>query len=382
MTLYRSSLVASLFLLSAVSPGCGGKDTTTDTAADTGTTTTDGGALDGGTSDGAGSDGAGSDGATTATDADGDGFTEEEGDCDDNNAAISPGLAETCNGIDDNCDGNIDEGFTDTDADGTADCVDVEECDGVDNNGDGNIDEGFDVDGDGVTSCADTPDCDDNDAGRSPLLAEVPGDEIDNDCDLLVDEGDWAYGDLVISELMINPLAVSDGDGEWFEVVNQSGRSVFLNGLTITSDTGETHTVDTSELLTLEPDAMAVFGLNGDTSANGGVSITVDYDDIYLLNTVDSLAISAGDVMLDDVSWGTGTTMISGASWSLDDIYLSADGNDGTAGWCLSRSQWADGSDLGTPGAENDLCSIIDHDGDGFLIDDGDCDDRRADVYP
>ena len=44
-------------------------------------------------------------------DADGDGFTPIQGDCNDGSAAIHPGAAETCNGIDDNCNGQIDEGL-------------------------------------------------------------------------------------------------------------------------------------------------------------------------------------------------------------------------------------------------------------------------------
>jgi hypothetical protein len=39
-------------------------------------------------------------------------LTATSGDCDDSDAAVNPGAIEVCNGIDDNCDGNIDEGCT------------------------------------------------------------------------------------------------------------------------------------------------------------------------------------------------------------------------------------------------------------------------------
>lgn len=44
-----------------------------------------------------------------AFDSDGDGYTIENGDCDDAAASVFPNAEESCNGIDDNCDGQIDE---------------------------------------------------------------------------------------------------------------------------------------------------------------------------------------------------------------------------------------------------------------------------------
>ena len=44
-------------------------------------------------------------------DADGDGFSPADGDCQDSDPAINPGASEVCdNGVDDNCDGSVDEG--------------------------------------------------------------------------------------------------------------------------------------------------------------------------------------------------------------------------------------------------------------------------------
>ncbi len=132
------------------------------------------------------------DGDCTATtfyrDVDGDGFGDAAGpyeactapeghvdnalDCDDVDAAVHPEAAESCNGTDDDCDGEVDEGtagdtpwYADGDGDGYGDPEDVlEACTAPA----GRVDNGLD--------------CDDADAAVNPAAADLPRDGTDSDC--------------------------------------------------------------------------------------------------------------------------------------------------------------------------------------------------------
>ncbi|MFY2558204.1 MopE-related protein, partial [Corallococcus terminator] len=170
------------------------------------------------------------------------GYVSNTSDCNDSNDTIKPGAAETCNGVDDNCSGVVDEGVKTTfyrDEDGDTygasgltvaacaapqgyvananDCNDsdasikpggTETCNGLDDNCSGAVDEGVkttfyrDEDGDTygasgptVAACsapqgyvANASDCNDNSASIKPGGTEVCN-GLDEDCDGVADEG-------------------------------------------------------------------------------------------------------------------------------------------------------------------------------------------------
>ncbi len=139
----------------------------------------------------------GTDGALDRVDDDGDGFSEAQGDCDDEAFAVNPDAKEVIDGIDNNCDGLVDD---DLDGDGfpkAEDCDDDdpnthpmarEICDDAkDNNCNGFIDHDEpDKDGDGYGPC--DGDCADNNIWISPGNVEDPTDHVDNNCDGVIDE--------------------------------------------------------------------------------------------------------------------------------------------------------------------------------------------------
>lgn len=138
---------------------------------------------------------------TAGADADGDGWTNQCGDCDDTDATVYPDAPELCDGADHDCNGTIDDADTDDDgyistACGGADCDDddpdthpasAELCDGVDNDCDGLPEVGGeDADGDGALVCE--GDCDDGNPGVGPNAIEICN-EIDDNCSGTIDEG-------------------------------------------------------------------------------------------------------------------------------------------------------------------------------------------------
>ncbi len=322
-----------------------------------------------------------SDASTWYADSDGDGYGEasdavssceqptgyvaDDSDCDDTTAAVNPGATETCNSVDDDCDGSVDEddasdastwyadddldGYGDPadsttacsepsgytwddsdcdDSDGTVNPSETETCNGVDDDCDGSVDEDdasdaqlwypdADLDGYGdpsgtpVESCSepsgytdDDTDCDDGDAASNPGASELC-DGADNDCDGTVDEGHDADGDGITDceEIEYEVDFILSADDNWEGYMDETylgsyGGWSTSNTFTSTMDSG-TH-------------ALAVYGWDSGAAIAGFIAavvidgtteyVTGDGSWVMVDNTTDADWYT---IDYDDSAWGT-----------------------------------------------------------------------------
>ncbi len=326
-------------------------------------------------------------------DPDGDGFLVSEGDCDEVDANVFPGATELCNGIDDDCDGVVDEEvagtfYADEDADGYGDpaqgvdgctppagyvasgtdCDDAdpdawpgnaEICDDSDNDCDGIVDDGVtttfyadaDADGHGDPAAAlaacDVPDgavltgddCDDTSAAAFPGNVEIC-DEQDNDCNGVVDEGVTAtwFGDL-------------DGDGHGDTALVQEACD---------QPSGYVGTADDCD------DAVAAVHPGADEVCNGDdddCDGTVDEPD-----ATDALTWYADG---DTDGWGAGTA-VRACEAPAGHVADATDCDDGRAATFPTATERCNGHDDDCDGTVDEADAVdastwyLDYDGDGW----------------
>jgi hypothetical protein len=298
-------------------------------------------------------------------------------DCDDADPAAFPGNPEVCDGgVDNDCDGAVD----DVDADGDGDLAIP--CGGTDcDDGDPAVGAGTDGDSDGVDACND---CDDDDPAIYPDAPETC-DGVDTDCDGLVDGLDLDVGASVTLD-----AGLEANDGGFVPSAPTGSTSLFAWGIP---------TVGPVAAFT----GTRVWGtvLGGNYGVNGNTS--------HL--TLGTYALPAGAPSLSFAYWQDNES-----TCSYDFTFLEVDDGsgfvpvpdpDGCAGgfadtlstWLpmtIDLSAWAgqtvtlrfthttDSSNANYPGFYVDDLEILvvdDGDGDGW-VGCGDCDDTEASIFP
>jgi len=291
-------------------------------------------------------------------DDDGDGYAEVGGDCADADPNIHPGVVETCDSIDQDCDGTVDEGTScyDDDGDGVTedggDCNDnnpainpgeaEDPLNGLDDDCDGVVDVGTnDPDGDGVSVAG--GDCVEGDSTIYPGAPELL-DGLDNDCDGEIDEGTDAYDDDG------DGYSEADGDCNDDDPAIHPGAAEVRNGIDDDCD--------------------------GDLYQHG--SFVFDGDD-----DGDGYTVDAGDCDDDDFDVHPGAVELENGvdddcDGSIDEDFLDIDGDGFTVdgGDCDDADGWAN------PDAE-EVCDEVDNNCDGIV--DEDCNpidkkDRKEDA--
>ncbi|MCP5005601.1 MAG: S8 family serine peptidase [Planctomycetes bacterium] len=158
------------------------------------------------------------------------GYVTDDTDCHDNNRDINPGATEVCDGVDNNCNGQIDEGllttyYEDSDGDGYGDpAASTDAC---------TQPQGYVTDG---------TDCDDTDPGINPGATDICNNGIDEDCNGQDDTcqnynatGTWI---ITLTDTWVDignagcSSLIDDGESEIF-VLNQTE-----NGITMVDSDG------------------------------------------------------------------------------------------------------------------------------------------------
>ncbi len=162
-------------------------------------------------------------------------------------------------------------------------------------------------------------------------------------------------GEVIITEIMQNPMTLLDAEGEFFEVYNPAmGASYQLGGCMVegATDVGFTIAMD----MVIGPQEYRTFAID----SMGGPGFVPDYfwpiGDYNLSNSSDEVRLVCNMVVVDEVIYDNGATFPdpNGQSMNLDPMAYDAVANDDGTNWCEGSSSY--NGDFGTPGADNTVC--------------------------
>ena len=187
-----------------------------------------------------------------------------------------------------------------------------------------------------------------------------PDDGCDEECSVEPEPAE--PGDIVITEIMKDPVAAKDSEGEWFEIHNATDDDINLNGWLL-MDEGADVVADVVEIfdydgVVVPAGAYFILATNGDYDLNGGVGADYVYGEGFnLANKEDEVILKYDEIVVDQVAYDNGLQFpdAPGKSMSLDLAQTDAASNDLGAAWCDATTIFGKG-DYGSPGQANAAC--------------------------
>lgn len=160
---------------------------------------------------------------------------------------------------------------------------------------------------------------------------------------------------ILITEIMQDPVSVSDSNGEYFEVYNAADSVIDMQGWRLRSAGNADHIIDNGGPLLIPSGTYFVFGRSIDTLVNGG--IRPDYVFAFgLNNTTDNIVIfDSALTLIDSVAYDGGVTFPDPTGASMVFTGDVTDDNNLGQNWMSALSREAHfipglGTDLGSPG--------------------------------
>ena len=165
------------------------------------------------------------------------------------------------------------------------------------------------------------------------------------------DGGGGAAGALVITEFMADPDAVSDSQGEYFEVYNASGEAIDLGGYVISDDGTDRHVIGGSGNLSVAPGAFAVLAASSDPLGDASFAPDYVFEGVAIANGGDLVVLTPPDgAEAARLVYTDGDAAGDGVALELIDVALGTGGLSEQADYQGAEELLGNG-DFGSPGA-------------------------------
>jgi len=169
-------------------------------------------------------------------------------------------------------------------------------------------------------------------------------------------------GKLLITEIMKDPQAVSDSQGEWFEVYNPSSSDIDMLGWFIKDNDVDSIVVTSS--LVVPAIGFAVLGNNANPATNGGFICDYQYSGFYLGNNDDEIILVRPDgTEVNRVEYDNGTNWPNPTGSSMVFTGTPDDNNNDFTFWTTATqrepSYTGTAGDKGSPGTNGAQQNLI-----------------------